>query len=373
MALVIGGGIAIAQAPADEVARHEALARRAKARLEALHMEADALAAKAGSLLSDLRRLELQRQARTVELAQSEAEHAAALADLADTSARIADLEGRLAADRPAVEARLVRLYKQGALDAPQRWMGVTRVEDLAYAHRTLSALARLDRDRLAAHGAELDQLAAARIRLDARANEAAAARARAETARAEAARAAGAHAALLASIDRRRDLTAQLAGELQQAEARLHTELADLATGEPGATSVLPIRPFQGTIDWPAPGRVSGQFGRERRAYGTGIVRNGLEIACAEGTPVTAVHEGRVAFADAFSGFGRLVIVEHGHGAFSLYGYLDTIDVARGTRVDAGTVIGASGRAPGGAPSLYFELRIDGRPVDPLQWLKRR
>jgi septal ring factor EnvC (AmiA/AmiB activator) len=84
-------------------------------------------------------------------------------------------------------------------------------------------------------------------------------------------------------------------------------------------------------------------------------------------------VHEGRVAFADVFSGFGRLVIVDHGQGAFSLYGHLATIDVERGAHLDAGAVVGTSGRAPGGTPALYFELRVDGRPVDPLQWLKRR
>jgi septal ring factor EnvC (AmiA/AmiB activator) len=70
---------------------------------------------------------------------------------------------------------------------------------------------------------------------------------------------------------------------------------------------------------------------------------------------------------------FGRLVVVDHGQGAFSLYGHLATLEVARGARVEAGSVVGTTGRAPGGTPALYFELRVDGRPVDPLQWLKRR
>jgi septal ring factor EnvC (AmiA/AmiB activator) len=86
----------------------------------------------------------------------------------------------------------------------------------------------------------------------------------------------------------------------------------------------------------------------------------------------VAAVHEGTVAFADLFTGYGTLVIVEHGGGAFSLYGYLDKAQVARGQRVEAGTAVGVSGRNPSGNPALYFELRIDGRPVDPLQWLQK-
>jgi septal ring factor EnvC (AmiA/AmiB activator) len=78
------------------------------------------------------------------------------------------------------------------------------------------------------------------------------------------------------------------------------------------------------------------------------------------------------VAFADEFTGYGKLVIVEHGGGAFSLYGHLGTIRVSRGARVEAGTTVGLSGRNPSGTPTVYFELRIDGRPVDPLQWLQK-
>jgi septal ring factor EnvC (AmiA/AmiB activator) len=186
--------------------------------------------------------------------------------------------------------------------------------------------------------------------------------------------KAAAAHASLVASIDARRDLTARLAGELEQASARLQQTVAELGTSSPGTVAVLPLRSFQGDIDWPAQGPVTAGFGRAPASrFGGGVVRNGIEIGSAEGSPARAVHEGRVAFADVFSGFGRLVIVDHGQGAFSLYGHLATIDVERGAHLDAGSVVGTTGRAPGGAPALYFELRVDGRPVDPLQWLKRR
>ena len=84
------------------------------------------------------------------------------------------------------------------------------------------------------------------------------------------------------------------------------------------------------------------------------------------------AIHEGTVAYAEPFTGYGDLVIVDHGEGAYSLYGYLSTIETARGQHVEARTRIGTSGRNPSGNPALYFELRIDGKPVDPLQWLKR-
>jgi septal ring factor EnvC (AmiA/AmiB activator) len=135
----------------------------------------------------------------------------------------------------------------------------------------------------------------------------------------------------------------------------------------------MLPLRPFRGALPWPAAGVVVGRFGRQTNSrFGTSIARSGIEISLADGQPVRAVHEGTVAFADQFTGYGNLIIVDHGDGAYSLYGYLSSLDVARGAHVDAQTPVGSSGRDPSGNPALYFELRVDGKPVDPLQWLKR-
>jgi septal ring factor EnvC (AmiA/AmiB activator) len=87
----------------------------------------------------------------------------------------------------------------------------------------------------------------------------------------------------------------------------------------------------------------------------------------------VVAVYEGVVAYADAFTGFGNLVIVDHGSQTFSLYGNLAGIEVRKGARVQAGQAVGSVGLSPAGPAGLYFELRVDGQAVDPLQWLKKR
>ena len=92
--------------------------------------------------------------------------------------------------------------------------------------------------------------------------------------------------------------------------------------------------------------------------------------FACAD---AVAVHDGVVAFAGTFSGFGNLVILEHGSHAFSLYGDLLAITVRKGARVERGQAVGTVGPIPSGPDGLYFELRVDGQPVDPLQWLKKR
>jgi septal ring factor EnvC (AmiA/AmiB activator) len=79
------------------------------------------------------------------------------------------------------------------------------------------------------------------------------------------------------------------------------------------------------------------------------------------------------VGLAGPFTGFGNLVILEHGGNDYSLYGYLGTMSVERGAMVEPGAELGRSGSAPAGPPALYFEMRIDGRSVDPLQWLRPR
>jgi septal ring factor EnvC (AmiA/AmiB activator) len=128
------------------------------------------------------------------------------------------------------------------------------------------------------------------------------------------------------------------------------------------------------GDLPWPINGRVSARFGRVPAGrFGTSIVRNGIEVSGVEGTVATAVHEGTVAFAAPFSGFGTLVILDHGGSAFTLYGHLQEAVVSAGTHVSRGAPVGRIGLAPSGGAALYFEVRIDGRPVDPLQWLARR
>ncbi|HEV3484838.1 MAG TPA: peptidoglycan DD-metalloendopeptidase family protein, partial [Vicinamibacterales bacterium] len=195
------------------------------------------------------------------------------------------------------------------------------------------------------------------------------------EAARARAAieRTVAARTQLVEAIDARRDLNAQLTGELQAAQQRLQASLVNFDAGAKGAPVTLPLRPFQGALAWPVRGTVSQRFGRQTNPrFGTEVMRNGMEIAAAEGQPVRPVHEGTVAYADQFTGYGNLVIVEHGDRSYSLYGYLSSLGVTRGDRVDTQAELGLSGRNPSGNPALYFELRVDGKPVDPLQWLKR-
>jgi septal ring factor EnvC (AmiA/AmiB activator) len=159
-----------------------------------------------------------------------------------------------------------------------------------------------------------------------------------------------------------------------QQTLAALTKERASLTARakEIASLQIKAAAAFRGDLPWPAEGIVMSRFGRQKPVNGVALVRNGIEISLAEGHPVTAVHEGVVSFAGPFTGYGTLVIVEHGERTHSLYGHLGMASVKQGDRVTPETRVGTSGRNPSGNPSLYFELRVDGKPVDPLQWLRK-
>jgi septal ring factor EnvC (AmiA/AmiB activator) len=374
-----------AAAQQTDRARTEALARRAADRIQALHREAEALATQEQSLLGDLRKLEVERQLRNEELAQVTARSATTESALASAQDQIARIEKEDLAARPELDARLVELYKLGQGRYLRMLLSVSDVRTLGQASRMVASIAALDRERVMSHQKRLDALQAARAALQKASRELADLREDAERARIAADRALSARNALIANIDAARDSNAQLAGELEAAQQKLQVSLKTMAAGgAPPVDAALPLRPFRGDLDWPATGTIRQGF--SRATAGRPAI-NGIDIAVAEGTPVKAIHAGTVAFADTFAGYGNLVIVDHGAQTFSLYGNLLELSVKKGDGVEAGTVVGSAGPfaaaaiptplstaspAPASA-GLYFELRIDDRPVDPLQWLRKR
>jgi septal ring factor EnvC (AmiA/AmiB activator) len=351
--------------------RATAASQRAADRIRALQREAEALATQESALLVQLRKLEVERQLKTEELAQIDRDHAETQRKLTDASTRAESLQRTAEAETPEIENRLVRVYKLGQ---PGYWRLMLDVDDLrsmGRAYRTASALNKIDRDRVYEHKRTLEALARERHELEARAAQITSLETQAKRAKAALDRSVTDRSTLVAAIDVRRDLNAQMTGELQAAQQKLQSSLTQLDSA--AAPVTLPLRPFQGALPWPLRGRIVGGFGRQSSSrFGTTIVRNGIEIAVNEGQLVRSVHDGTVAYAEPFSGYGNLVIVEHGERSYSLYGYLLSMQVSKGEHVEAQAPLGMSGRDPAGNPSLYFELRVDGKAVDPLQWLSR-
>ena len=128
----------------------------------------------------------------------------------------------------------------------------------------------------------------------------------------------------------------------------------------------------LRGRLSLPVRGELANRFGSPRQ--GGGVVWKGLFIAAGTGAEVRAIAAGRVVFADWLRGFGNLLIIDHGDSYMSLYGYNETLYRQVGDVIRGGERIAAVGRSGGHPDSgLYFEMRHEGRPFDPLTWVSVR
>jgi murein DD-endopeptidase MepM/ murein hydrolase activator NlpD len=122
----------------------------------------------------------------------------------------------------------------------------------------------------------------------------------------------------------------------------------------------------------WPLEGRVGSSFGeRQDPINGEGAFHSGIDIEAPYGTPVRAAADGEVTGATMGAGYGRQIVLNHGHDVLTLYGHLSAIGVVPGEHVTRGQVIGyvgQSGRATG--PHLHYEVRVHKVPVNPHKYL---
>lgn len=120
--------------------------------------------------------------------------------------------------------------------------------------------------------------------------------------------------------------------------------------------------------LRYPVKGEVQGRFGMERPEGG---VWRGIVLRAQEGVRVSAVAPGRVVYAGWLGGFGNLMIVDHGAKYLSVYAYNQSLLKQVGDAVSAGEAIATVGATGGQVePGLYFEIRHEGKPVNPLLWL---
>jgi septal ring factor EnvC (AmiA/AmiB activator) len=346
-------------------------AQRVAARIKALQTESDRLAAQARTVFGELRRLELDREIKQQEVAKIDLELARVTADRDRAEHRVAGLEAVRISQTPGVKERLVELSKRGRGGYVQLLLASNDVRAMGRMARGVAAVAELDRVRLETHRRTLSAEREALNDLDQQRDAVEQLQRDATQARAAVDAAVTARDRLIDDLDRRRDLAAQYVEELQQAQLQIEHTIQSAGAGS--TVIALPIAPFRGDLTWPVEGQVTTRFGRAPAGrFGTTIVRNGIEVGTKEGAIATAVHEGSVAYAAPFPGFGTMVIVDHGGSAFTLYGHLLEASVSAGTNVSRGTPLGRVGLSPSGGAGLYFELRIDGRPVNPLEWLRR-
>lgn len=324
--------------------------------------------------------------------------------DITRTTRELNTTQQEFAERRAALHQRMSEIYKRGPLQTPEVLLSANNFGDLLNRYKYLSLVAESDR-ALVRRVAELrDQLQARERKLrrsflevqtlrgermeeygELRGLEAQ--RRDALALVQEQQRAANVRLARLARDEKRiTDLIALLERRRREAERRAAAEAAARARApaRPGAPrpAARPAAPAAaittrdiGNLGWPVDGRVLYRFGRSVQPNGTVIRRNGIGIGAAPGTAVRSVEAGTVVLAEAFEGYGPSVILSHGGGYYSLYLYLDQVNVREGAQVTRGQTLGTvGGQGTPEGPHLEFQIRTpDGPATDPLGWLRKR
>jgi murein DD-endopeptidase MepM/ murein hydrolase activator NlpD len=171
----------------------------------------------------------------------------------------------------------------------------------------------------------------------------------------------------------------AQVHSSLDQLYALRHTALTGAASVgislglTRNSTTADWIRANSAPNLWPVEGQITGSFGERIDPFnGEGAFHSGVDISSFVGSPVMAPADGLVTFADFMGGYGRAVIVDHGHGISTRYGHLSNFAVTAGQHIQRGDTIGyvgLSGRSTG--PHLHYEVRINDVPVNPYKYLR--
>jgi septal ring factor EnvC (AmiA/AmiB activator) len=356
-------------APGTAVSAADERLRQVRERKQALGKELARLRSQEKTLLGEVERLEVEVRLRSEELREVQLGLQKAQAQMDETLRHVQRLDAALAKARPELTAHARALYKLGEMSYLRMLLSVERPADLVRGYRFVSALARRDRELVARFRADLATVQAERAALERETEESLRLRAELEQARRNFDLDRRRKTELLTTLVAKKELQAAYVLELEEAEGRLSAMIGGFA--EEAFVSV-PLGAFRGSLPWPVEGPIRVGYGKRKDArFETYTRENGIEIAAPEGTPVTAVHEGTVVFAERFKGYGLMVILDHGGKHHSLYAHLAEARVEVGRKVAQGEVLGAVG--PGGleGPGLYLEMRFQGRPEDPVDWLR--
>lgn len=305
------------------------------------------------------RELEAQHASHQQALEQLEAERAEQLATMGTRQEQLGEiLRSAYQADR---NSRLKLVLNQddpahlNRMLAYYEYVNLKHMENITLLRESLEALEATHREisaQLAALSATRKQLDDTLLQLDAQRDDRVQLIARLDSQ-------IGTDQARLEELERNRQDLVELLERLENALADIPADLG----------SRLGVGQQKGQLPMPLPGRVSHAFGQTRAGS---LSWQGWLISAEAGAEVNAIAYGRVAFADWLRGYGLMIIIDHGDGFLSLYGNNESLFAEVGDWVEPGERVSAVGTNPGMTQGLYFELRKDGKAVDPAAWIKR-
>lgn len=349
----------------------------AEIRREIARLEGDlrSVRARERSLASALEAAELDLALQERRVAEAAAAREVAEAEVASTESEVERLAAELDTARRSLRKRIAGLYRLGR-DGPLRLalsLEPGGQGDLPAAVRMLRFLVRRDARAVDRYVETRESLLDRRRVLEEERREVERWLAEAVSRRAELQAARQRQARLLARARSEREALARRSESLADQERKLANLIASLRGAEEPLSGAS-IEEFRGVLDWPVPGEVTVGFGpRTDPRYRTQVPHNGLEIAPSgaaerdgEGrVRVAAIYPGRVLYAAPFEGYGRTVVLHHAGRVFTLYAGLDELLVEKDQVLELGAPVGTA------SDRVYFEVRKENRPEDPLGWIR--
>ncbi len=330
------------------------------------------------SVLSDLEKIDRDIQAGSSELANQQKRLKNTEASLHVIEANSARLNKDLGGLRTLYGQRIRALYKMHRSSGTDMVSAADGLEGMARHIKYLSLIAERDSRIINEYGNALGQLTEQQKQIVLKKAEILESRRAVTAKKAELETKRQRKAVILATVRQKKDLYAQTLHELEEASVSLWAMIRkdeEQRRNAKHAAAPTAIHGAAGSLPWPLNGAVLTRFGMQRHPqFGTMVFRRGIEISAHEGEPVHAVESGQVAYADWYKGYGKLVILDHGSGFYTLYGNLFKLDRAKGDYVTKGQELGLAGETGSLKGSkLYFEIRRNGEAQDPLRWLVKQ
>jgi murein hydrolase activator len=180
----------------------------------------------------------------------------------------------------------------------------------------------------------------------------------------------------LLNEIRSKKSLELAAVKSLEEAASRLESIIKSLTREDDAADNVSynGLESLKGLLNLPVRGKIVSRFGAYNDPKHNVVnFKNGIEIQTDRGEPIRAVSNGKIIYSGWLKGYGNIIIIDHGKNYYTVYAHLEETFKSKGDMVEIEEVIATAGDAGSlSGPGLYFEMRHHGKPIDPLEWIRK-
>jgi len=297
--------------------------------------------------------------------------------ELSSLRKNIPELKAKLEKERQAIEKMLLTIYKFGKFSLLQFVLQAENIKTLFSETKYLTLLAQYQENVISEYRGTLAELGKAEEQLETKKKEISQLIEGAHLKSKELEEQERKNKALILEMQKNKKTYEKALEELKERAQQLQLLIKKLEKQEVVLPSpFIPLYEKKGKLPWPVSGKIITFFGLQRHPqFNTTTMNNGIEISPQKSDLiVNCLHPGKVVYTDYFQGYGNLIIIDHGMTYYSLYGHCSEFLVNKGDLVRAEqpiAVAGDSGSLSG--VTLYLEIRYKTKPLNPLQWLKRR